>query len=1234
MIAFLKKYVFLILVIFCFISARVVEVGLLEKHPEKALVKTFQKKFNEKQAEMVEYLKGISQIVSDSTFDGNYLGSLYQHNQLLQKEGYGFLVFEGSELKYWSDRAISFNDYMRGPLYKHRMLILPNGYYFVEQIRSSNHVFIGLILVKNSYSHENEYLENDFFKSFNLPSSFQIVLENQENTHPIVDSENTYLFSVKSAGNVLCNYAQLYFPGGLYFLGLLFLLIFLRKELKKRKQPAFAKLIVFGIILFFIYWLHILFKVPAVFYHLDFFSPSHFAYNIWLPTLGDYFLIALFFFVWALNFNFDFSLKEVVENSNLNPKLVVTLFLFATGGVFIFIDFLIRLLIENSNISFSLSHIITISPHSIIGYLSIGLFFMALVLLAIKIIEEGKLFLSRKELAVSVLLASAVMAVISFFVFGNLVYFAILFFMMFTLLLVIINRKYLQQYTLSYLIIFISIVSLYSLFLIYDTISNKERKIQKLLAVNLVAEHDPAAEVFLKEIQKKINVDSIIPSLLIPPFDVLEDYLATTYFNTNGFFGKFDLQITTCTGDDDLLIQPEDITVPCFPFFEGMIKDKGLQIPGTNFYFMDNMDGRISYFGKLHYPHASETLGVSVHLELATSLASEGIGYPELLIDKSMQSPKGYEKFSHAKYYAGKLVDQHGDYLYNYYVHSYDIQGEEFSFMDWDNHEHVIYRAKGDNYVIVSREKYGFLEYLISFPYLFVFYFILVIIFLVAGNRNIRKKGFSIDLKFKVQASIISIVFVSLLVVAIGTIFYNINEFQLKHRDDLNEKMESIAEEIDMRLHNVNTITPELEEWLLRELAKLSNVFRTDINIFGTDGDLISSSRPEIYSRGLVSTKMNSEAYYELYQNYQINYFQPEHIGQLSFLSAYEPIINDNGDYLGFINLPYFIRQDRYRQETTTFIVAFINLYVLLFLASIIVAIFLANQITRPLTFLRENLRKIELGKHNEPIGYARDDEIGNLIKEYNKKVEELSVSADLLARSERETAWREMAKQIAHEIKNPLTPMKLNIQYLQRAKNDPDKTDDYFDRVTKTLIEQIDTLSDIATEFSNFAKIPDARNEVFNLSGKLKKVIHLFEKHDKATIHFSVSDADDINVKADREQLSRAIINLIKNGIQSIPENQEGKIEITLRRKDNKAIIEVKDNGQGIPEEIRTKLFSPSFTTKSSGMGLGLAIVKNIVTNFKGQIWYNTKLGIGTIFFIEIPIYENEITDENNSIK
>jgi nitrogen fixation/metabolism regulation signal transduction histidine kinase len=285
----------------------------------------------------------------------------------------------------------------------------------------------------------------------------------------------------------------------------------------------------------------------------------------------------------------------------------------------------------------------------------------------------------------------------------------------------------------------------------------------------------------------------------------------------------------------------------------------------------------------------------------------------------------------------------------------------------------------------------------------------------------------------------------------------------------------------------------------------------------------------------------------------------------------------------------------------------------------------LSNRITQPLSLIRQKLRGIQLGKKNEQINYQAEDEIGALIREYNHKVDELAESVEMLAKTERESAWREMAKQIAHEIKNPLTPMKLNIQYLQRAKEEgKEHYDDFFERVTKNLIEQIDTLSGIATEFSNFAQIPKAKNEVFNLIEVLQNVCALFEPNQN--LHFSLETGgfSELRVYADKEQFSRAFLNLIKNGIQAIPADQIGEMRITVQSDGSVVLIAISDNGMGISQEAQDNMFQPNFTTKTSGMGLGLSIVKSIVDNFKGKIWYTSEPGKGTTFYIEMAVYNN----------
>ena len=280
----------------------------------------------------------------------------------------------------------------------------------------------------------------------------------------------------------------------------------------------------------------------------------------------------------------------------------------------------------------------------------------------------------------------------------------------------------------------------------------------------------------------------------------------------------------------------------------------------------------------------------------------------------------------------------------------------------------------------------------------------------------------------------------------------------------------------------------------------------------------------------------------------------------------------------------------------------------------------MSNWVTKPLRFLQTNLSLIQFGKKNQIIEYDKNDEIGVLIREYNKKLLELEQTAEQLAKSERESAWRDMAKQVAHEIKNPLTPMKLSIQQMMRVfeKENP-AAKEKVDRLANSLIEQIDGLTRIANEFSNFAKMPSPLLEKVELVDIIKNVISIFEQEGVA-IKFE-SSHNIIELQADKDQLIRAINNLLQNSIQAFDSKKDGVIRISIEVGDDFCKISIKDNGKGIPADRQNKVFVPYFTTKSTGTGIGLSITKQIIENHNGKIYFESQENKGTIFFVELPL-------------
>ncbi len=323
-------------------------------------------------------------------------------------------------------------------------------------------------------------------------------------------------------------------------------------------------------------------------------------------------------------------------------------------------------------------------------------------------------------------------------------------------------------------------------------------------------------------------------------------------------------------------------------------------------------------------------------------------------------------------------------------------------------------------------------------------------------------------------------------------------------------------------------------------------------------------------------------------------------------------------------------------QYMQPFLSHIISIYVFLFLIAYAIVFALVSSITRPLHTLSKHLKSIRLNKTNEKLSWPNPDEIGQLIQNYNHMVDELQKSAEILAKTERDNAWKEMARQVAHEIKNPLTPMKLSIQYLQNAAKRMDEVQlrEMVSKVSSTLIEQIDNLSHIATEFSHFGSMPRAKNSRVVLNDVVISVHNLFRERDDMDIQCYVP-IDDIIVFADKDQLIRILNNLLKNAIQAIPPDRRGKITVRLEKRDNKAIISVEDNGVGIPDEMKDKIFEPNFTTKSSGTGLGLALSRSMVESFNGKLYFHSTVGKGTTFYLEIDLMhiKDNFQDENTVV-
>ena len=460
----------------------------------------------------------------------------------------------------------------------------------------------------------------------------------------------------------------------------------------------------------------------------------------------------------------------------------------------------------------------------------------------------------------------------------------------------------------------------------------------------------------------------------------------------------------------------------------------------------------------------------------------------------------------------------------------------------------------------------------------------------------------------------------SILMASISIIQFK-NEAKDYHQERLDRKEFAIKEHINYVL--ANTTYPLTEKNLpfifkdkIHELADIHNL---EINIYGLNGKLLKSSKAS-FSVDKVAPPIPNYVLKLVQSSVEKRYVDIKTVNGLKNRSSYSQIKDDKFKPLGILNIPYVEDDGFYETELQQFLLRLSQVYSFMLIIAFALAYFLASYITKSLKTISDKINETSLNQKNEKIVIeANSREINSLINAYNKMVDKLEDSATMLAQSEREQAWREMAKQVAHEIKNPLTPMRLTVQNFQRKfdANDAElkqKLNDY----SKTLIQQIDTMSAVASAFSNFASMPAQQNETLNVVQVVELALDIFNED---FIVFK-SNKEYVISKIDRTQLIRIITNLVKNAIQSIPDEQEEKkVLVSVNEVENDVIITVEDNGIGIESNNIEHVFEPKFTTKTSGMGLGLGIIKNIIENYKGTITFETELRKGTTFFVSLPI-------------
>jgi signal transduction histidine kinase/uncharacterized membrane protein YciS (DUF1049 family) len=1179
-------------------------------------------------SEMERQAEDLLKTIED-TVTGSGDVSVMFHNSIGREAGEAgiiLLVYERGRIAYWSDNSIAFPVVYEEHFSEHKPVFFSNKWFIPVHITFSDYQALALIKVYRQYPITNDLLRSGFPEWFWLPGSTGITFDESATPFHVMGSEDDFhfglLFPQKKPNTVFIIIPVLLWLICLFFM--VRLVILAKGRLFRGAGKGFYAPVAFAVLLL-IYFILLLTGMPPSVSSTELFSPFHWSAGPLLPSVGHLLLLGLFI---ASGLKIIFRSDEFSQpaRGGQRRQLAAAGAMLATGfAAFMAGEALFRDLVLDSAISFRAYKILDISFMSVAGYIAVMLLLSAPVILFMR----AFMMLKERSLKTALIVTGAAAAVLPLacLTLTQCSSWGVLYILLLAGTVLLWQRK---AYTIPALLVAFSLLTaLFSTFLILKYSDIREDRNMEVMAISLANDNDMVAEDMLIDMWPDLENDTILARMMnhetISASDIntVYRYLEDAYFN--GYWENYDLYIVICRSDSPLDLGAQgDKADNCYAWFDERIEREGDPITNTGFWFMQNQSGRAWYFSRLLFD-ISPSLSNGLFIELVSHIETYLAGYPELLLDGSHQRTPRLNEISYAKYSGNTLVLRSGKYPYDSTIDPDLSANGDYTYESTGSYRHLRY-SRGEMTLVLTAEAVTPADRIITFAYLFIvtlaFAFIVLVIFTRDPQALLRFDTF----RRRLQLSLSALLAVVFIIIIAGAIMLTTRQFINNHTRVLREKATSLSIELEHKLSAEQTLE---EGWQTEDyptlnhlLVKFSNVFFTDINLYSPSGRLIATSRPEVFTRKLEGSMIDPVAYGMLTEPGKEEYIGEEAIGRMKYLSAYLPFYNSENQLLAYLNVPYFAMQNLLAGEVSNLVVTLINFTLLFLLLMMWVAVFLSRRITSPLYMLQQAMASVEYGKKNEHIRYSGHDEVGELVRQYNRMTDELEESASKLARTEREMAWREMARQIAHEIKNPLTPMKLNVQQLHKWWKDrvPD-FDEKLRSFTNHQIEYIDNLSNIATAFSYFARLPAARPAEVDIIAQLKTTLGMFGNVSNATVNLDTGSLTKVVVMADREHLNGIFSNLLKNALQAIPSDNNGLIDIVISVTGDKVQVRFIDNGTGIPEELRPKMFTPNFTTKSSGMGLGLSIVKRYVETAGGTVWFETENEKGTAFIVEMPL-------------
>lgn len=1136
----------------------------------------------------------------------------------------GFLkIYEGDSLLFWNSNRP----------FMQRDSLVDAGFYAFENVRayqlvkqSGRYTWVYTIPVRDNYSYENRFIQNRYFFHFDAVDQLRILPAGgvgQAVRGP--NKEVAFHLGVRANASYVSIPTNERRSGFSFLLAIVvaILLFFMRTERIQVKSKPWYSLFEFILPVLLIRVLLFNYRSELGLSALPLFDPTIFASHWLLPSFGD---LILHLVVIVLLLVFLYRYRDIYHERQSDLLRVLgnwpTTFLVSLLVIMFFLVSLLvcRDLVFSSDIPIGIDEVFEFNVYT---YLALTTYVLFICLNAASFYLLFKYRWRQLSLLRVFFLYVLIMLTIAwlFSFTGERVWLRKYMVWWFVLGAVVFwLRLQVWRFRQTYYLL----VACWSLFVGYqvsEALFRKQIEKARFTARKIYAPNDATAVYLLLDLVPRLQEDPVLRTQNIASNEEAQrQQVRLGYEYLKGYLEKYLISEVFWMGGPEIS-----------PTQSETISEDLMQLDRFSMLRQFKQNARQGYTLRVPYQSANNTVDTLVLRLLQKSLKPES-PFPNLLIEGDLVEREKFSSFSFAVYEQNQLIQQGGKYPYQLIDNSWKNSEGEFNLIQLDGLSHFIYRPDDANIIVVSFAAAGWVRPLsVASGFLILSLLVLFLINRLVATRANWRLFARLSYRNRIEIALIGSVLAIMLLIGYITITYTVLRSKANTEEAVTNRLQDIQAAVEGGLR-LRPGALQINSAQRSELNQVAGNLQSDFSVFDLNGKLLFSSQTKLFERGLLGDYMHPKAFLEVARMQRTVFLQNEQIGSFAFKSAYVPLRDSKSQLVGILNMPSFDTDTMERAELNEFVGNLISLYFIILLLAGVVVFWLAERITSPIQLLTQVILRTKMGMRGEMPHWKREDEIGVLISSYNDMVKELDQSAVLLARSERESAWREMARQIAHEIRNPLTPMKLKLQRMLRDYTEnPNRFADRFKGEAGLVLEQIDVLAAVAGEFSSFAQLQVGEKSVFDLRENLTSVVRLYEQQgvirlfDELKAHNAIETTAELpcQVFGDAMQIQRVFQNLIKNGLQAVPDDRTPEIKVRLYRELAFWAVDVSDNGTGIQVENQEKIFQPNFTTKSSGMGLGLAIVKKIIEQNEGQIGFETTEGAGTRFYVRFPVYQ-----------